>query len=195
MIVLCDTREPWPHPWSAMLPAGWALERASLETGDFCLASHPHGIVIERKTSSDLAPASVPTAKGSSGSCAEAGTLAVCVVVEGSLSDVAVAARGIHHNAVLGTLASWTLRSARFSLPEAGGWLRILPGGFWPPSFLRASAELRRARLKKPGERSRKRRKAQKMNHRLNFRYSVMPSFLCSFICSLTFAYVHLRIS
>ena len=55
MIVLCDTREPWPHPWAALLPQGWALERASLETGDFVLASHPHGAVIERKTPSDMA--------------------------------------------------------------------------------------------------------------------------------------------
>ena len=30
------------------------------------------------------------------------------VVVEGTLTDVAVAARGIHHNAVVGTLAAWT---------------------------------------------------------------------------------------
>jgi hypothetical protein len=37
------------------------------------------------------------------------------VVVEGSLSDVVSAAsRGIHHNAVIGTLAAWTLRFAPF---------------------------------------------------------------------------------
>jgi hypothetical protein len=55
-VVLCDTREPWPHPWaSAALALGWALERAALETGDLVLASHPHGAVIERKTPGDLA--------------------------------------------------------------------------------------------------------------------------------------------
>lgn len=37
------------------------------------------------------------------------------VVVEGSLSDVANAARGIHHNAVIGTLAAWTLRFCPFT--------------------------------------------------------------------------------
>jgi hypothetical protein len=26
-----------------MLPLGWSLERAGLETGDLVLASHPHG--------------------------------------------------------------------------------------------------------------------------------------------------------
>ena len=119
-IVLCDTREPWPHPWSAMLPLGWAFERTSLETGDLVLASHPHGAVIERKTPSDLA------------SCIGAGRERFerelrrgryagrfVVVVEGSLSDVAVAARGIHHNAVIGTLAAWTQRFARSPSPAA----------------------------------------------------------------------------
>ena len=111
MIVFCDTREPWPHPWSAMLPEGWAFERTSLETGDLALATHPHGAIVERKSPGDLA------------SCIGAGRERferelkrarycgrLIVVVEGSLSDVAVAARGIHHNAVLGTLAAWTLR-------------------------------------------------------------------------------------
>jgi hypothetical protein len=51
MIVVVDTREPWPHPWAVLLPQGWVLERASLETG----ASHPHGAVLERKTPSDMA--------------------------------------------------------------------------------------------------------------------------------------------
>ena len=36
------------------------------------------------------------------------------VVIEGSLSDVAVAARGIHNNAVVGTLATWTRRYCPF---------------------------------------------------------------------------------
>jgi ERCC4-type nuclease len=115
-IVLCDTREPWPHPWSAMLPLGWAFERTSLETGDLVLASHPHGAVIERKTPGDLA------------SCIGAGRERFerelrrsryagrfVVVVEGSLSDVAVAAGGIHHNAVIGTLAAWTERYCPFT--------------------------------------------------------------------------------
>ena len=115
MIVLCDTREPSPHPWGAMLPEGWVLERSALETGDFALASHPHGVLVERKTPGDLA------------SCIGAGRERFerelrrsryvgrfVVVIEGSLSDVTVRARGIHYHAVLGTLASWTLRYCPF---------------------------------------------------------------------------------
>ena len=115
MIVLADTREPWPHPWSAMLPPGWVLERASLETGDFCLGSHLDGVLVERKTPSDLA-----SWVGSNRERFERElrrsryACRFVVVVEGSLSDVAVAARGIHHNAVLGTIASWTLHFAPF---------------------------------------------------------------------------------
>jgi DNA excision repair protein ERCC-4 len=114
-VVLLDTREPWPQPWAAWLPLGWSLERASLETGDLVLATHPHGAVIERKTPGDLA------------SCIGAGRERferelmrgrycgrMVVVVEGSLHDVAKAARGIHHNAVIGTLAAWTLRFCPF---------------------------------------------------------------------------------
>ena len=110
MIVLCDTREPWPHPWAVLLPEGWSLERAALETGDFVLSSHPCGAVVERKTPSDLA------------SCIGAGRERFerelrrsryagrfVVVVEGSLSDVAVAGRKLHANSIMGTLAAWTL--------------------------------------------------------------------------------------
>ena len=30
MTVLCDSREQKPHPWAALLPPGWSLERAAL---------------------------------------------------------------------------------------------------------------------------------------------------------------------
>ena len=57
--------------------------------------------------------------------------------------------------------------TARLSSPEASAWLRTLPFACLHPSFLRASAAVQAAlALNKPGERSRKRRKAQKMNHR-----------------------------
>ena len=94
---------------------GWSLERAALETGDFCLVSHPHGVVIERKTPSDLAAcigADRERFERELRRSRYSGRFVV--VIEGSLSDVAVAARGIHHNAVLGTLASWTLRYCPF---------------------------------------------------------------------------------
>ena len=91
------------------------LERASLETGDFVLASHPYGAVVERKTPCDLA------------SCIGAGRERFerelrrsryagrfVVVVEGSLSDVVVAGRKLHANSIMGTLAAWTVRYAPF---------------------------------------------------------------------------------
>ena len=116
MIVLLDTRELWPnHPWSAMLPEGWAFERTSLETGDLALPTHLDGVLVERKTPSDLA------------SCIGAGRERFerelrrsryagrfVVVIEGSLSDVVVAGRKLHANSIMGTLASWTVRFAPF---------------------------------------------------------------------------------
>jgi ERCC4-type nuclease len=112
MLLLCDSREPAdPHPWKRFLPEVWQLERTALEVGDFCLATHPHGALVERKTPRDMA--------GCIGAGRErfdrelrissyAGRFVV--LVEGSLSDVALARHGIHANSVLGTLASWTLR-------------------------------------------------------------------------------------
>jgi ERCC4-type nuclease len=52
--LLCDTREPWPHPWAEFLPDDCTLERATIETGDWCVAGLKDGIVIERKTASDF---------------------------------------------------------------------------------------------------------------------------------------------
>ena len=54
-MVLADTREPWPYPWSAMLPEGWVFERSALETGDFAPTTHLDGVLVERKTPGDLA--------------------------------------------------------------------------------------------------------------------------------------------
>ena len=113
IVVCCDSREPWPHPWSPLLPSGWAFERASLETGDLVLASHPHGAVVERKTPGDMA-----SCVGSNRERFErelrrsryAGRFVV--VIEGSLSDVVVAGRKLHANSIMGTLASWTMRYA-----------------------------------------------------------------------------------
>jgi hypothetical protein len=36
------------------------------------------------------------------------------VVIEGTLADVYAASRGISHNAIMGTLAAWTLRYCPF---------------------------------------------------------------------------------
>lgn len=51
---ICDTREPWPHPWAEWLPDDCKLERGTLETGDWCIAGAADGVVIERKTASDF---------------------------------------------------------------------------------------------------------------------------------------------
>jgi ERCC4-type nuclease len=51
---LCDTREPWPHPGAEFLPDDCTLERATIETGDWCVAGAKDGVVIERKTASDF---------------------------------------------------------------------------------------------------------------------------------------------
>jgi ERCC4-type nuclease len=115
-VILClDTREPDPHPWERYLPPGWSLSRGTLETGDIALAALPDGAVVERKTPGDLA--------GCIGGermrferelkrgryCGR-----MIIVVEGSLSDVVVAGRRLHHNAIIGTIAAWTLRNCPF---------------------------------------------------------------------------------
>jgi ERCC4-type nuclease len=111
MTILLDTREPDPHPWARHLPEGWRIVRGTLETGDIALARLPEGVVIERKTPSDLA--------GCIGASRERFERELrrgryvgrfLIVVEGSLSDVQRAARGIHPNSISGTLASWAVR-------------------------------------------------------------------------------------
>jgi ERCC4-type nuclease len=115
LCILADTREPWPHPWERFLSDGWVIERETLETGDLALAALPEAGVIERKTPSDLANC---IGKGRERFQRElrrgryVGRMVV--VIEGSLSDVVVAARGIHCNAVVGTLAAWTRRYCPF---------------------------------------------------------------------------------
>lgn len=110
-----DTREPDPHPWERYIPAGWTVERATLETGDVALTRLPDGVVIERKTPVDLA--------GCIGSNRErferelkrgryVGRM--IVVVEGTLADVCTVARGMSHNAITGSLATWTARYCPF---------------------------------------------------------------------------------
>lgn len=111
MTVVFDTREPDPHPWAAHLPEGWKMQHGTLETGDIALARLPEGVVVERKTPSDLA--------GCIGASRERFERELrrgryvgrfLIVVEGTLSDVQLAARGIHPNSITGTLASWAVR-------------------------------------------------------------------------------------
>lgn len=113
--LVVDTREPWPHPWQEYLPTLWTMERGLLETGDIAIAALIEGVVIERKTAQDLA------------SCMTNGrdrferelkrgryTGRFIVIMEGSFNDLLVAARGMHPNSVVGTIASWTVRFCPF---------------------------------------------------------------------------------
>jgi ERCC4-type nuclease len=111
MTLLFDTREPDPHPWARHLPEGWCIVRGTLETGDIALARIPEGVVIERKTPHDLV--------GCIGASRERFERELrrgryvgrfLIVVEGSLEDVQRAARGIHPNSIIGTLAAWAVR-------------------------------------------------------------------------------------
>ena len=54
-VVICDTREPWPHPWK--IPVGdriAAIVRQKLDVGDFTVAGLESVLMIERKTLNDL---------------------------------------------------------------------------------------------------------------------------------------------
>ena len=39
MIIMVDTREAYPHPWTKYLAEGWRIGCGSLETGDLALAA------------------------------------------------------------------------------------------------------------------------------------------------------------
>jgi len=111
MTVLIDTREPDPYSCLSYLPDGERPEIDTLETGDVALACLPDGVVIERKTPSDLA--------GCIGASRERFERELkrsrycgrfLVVCEGNLADVCRASRGLTEQAITGTIAAWTTR-------------------------------------------------------------------------------------
>ena len=115
MTLTLDTREPDPHPWHPYLPEGWTMTREAMDTGDLCVARLPDGVVVERKTASDLA--------GCIGASRERFERELrrgrycgrfIVIVEADLDAVIRAAAGIHRNAVIGTLAAWSVRYCPF---------------------------------------------------------------------------------
>jgi DNA excision repair protein ERCC-4 len=110
-----DTREPNPHPWAVHLPEGWQIVSGVLETGDIALARLPEGVVIERKTASDLAGC-LGRERGRFERELKRGRYCgrFLVVCEGTVAEVIRAAPGIHRNAVLGTLAAWSVRYCPF---------------------------------------------------------------------------------
>ncbi len=113
--IIADTREPWPHPWERWLPENCILLRDTLDTGDFALHAVPDGAVIERKTASDIAGCLTSNRTRFERELRRSRHLgAFAVVIESDLASVAREARGMHINAVLGTLAAWTRRYCPF---------------------------------------------------------------------------------
>ena len=53
-VIIIDTREPSPHPWTPWWPAGTLFESGTLETGDLAVKGFEDGAVVERKTPSDF---------------------------------------------------------------------------------------------------------------------------------------------
>ncbi len=118
--ILCDTREPWPHPWARCLPEHVHLVRAMLPTGDFALRGFETGAIVERKTVSDLLGC-IGTGRDrfERELSRAAGLQKFCVVAEGTLTDLLAETRAIHRQAIIGTLAAWTRRHCPFVF--AGG--------------------------------------------------------------------------
>lgn len=109
--LLCDTREPDPHPWARWLPSHILLERATLETGDFALAGLPDGAVIERKTVGDFLSCLGGERVRFERELARSRYLgAFAVVIEGDLGDVLQQCRGLHPSVVMGSVAAWSRR-------------------------------------------------------------------------------------
>ena len=110
-ILLVDTREPGLdcHPWAPHIPDGVTIERATLPTGDFMLQGFT--AVVERKSPSDLLSCiggNRPRFERELQRSLE--VPAFCIVVEGSLSECIRQSRGIHGNAIVGTVAAWSRR-------------------------------------------------------------------------------------
>ena len=115
MTITIDPREPWPHPWAARFSPDVRLERAGLETGDVALSALPDGALVERKTVPDLL-ACIGRERARFERELQRGRYCgrLIVVVEGTLAEVLAATRGIHPNAIIGTLAAWQRRFSPF---------------------------------------------------------------------------------
>ena len=81
----------------------------------FAWLRHADGAVIERKSPGDLASCIGSNRERFERELKRARYCGrFVVVVEGSLSDVAIAARRVHHSAIIGSIAAWTLRFCPF---------------------------------------------------------------------------------
>ena len=111
MKIIIDSREPSPHPWEAYLPEDWKVEINALETGDLTLAELPDGVVIERKTASDLAGCMGGNRERFERELKRSRYCGRFIIVcEGSFAEVILAGRGLNRNAIVGTVAAWSVR-------------------------------------------------------------------------------------
>jgi ERCC4-type nuclease len=87
------------------------LTREGLETADVCVAGLPDGVLVERKSPPDLAACLGRERERFERELKRGRHCGrLLVVVEGNFTDVVRAARGIHRNAIVGTVAAWSVR-------------------------------------------------------------------------------------
>ena len=116
MTICVDTREPHGpdgllHPWQAYWPDDVRVVRDTLETGDLCLRALPDGGIVERKAIGDFVSALGSQRERFQRELARSRHCgSFCIIVEGDLRDVLAQARGMNHNSVLGTVATWSRR-------------------------------------------------------------------------------------
>ena len=110
-VIIIDTREPSPHPWTPFWPAGTLFESGTLETGDLAVKGFEDGAVVERKTPSDFLGCVGTERDRFEKELRRARNIGhFIVIVEGSLHNTIREARLIHPAAIIGTIAAWTRR-------------------------------------------------------------------------------------
>lgn len=111
VIIIVDTREPWPHPWQRWLPGHVTLERMALDTGDLAIAGLPDGAVIERKTVSDFLGCLTSNRDRFERELARSRHVGrFCIIVEGTLLDCIRDRGGLSEASLVGTVAAWSRR-------------------------------------------------------------------------------------
>jgi ERCC4-type nuclease len=109
--LICDTREPWPHPWRRYLPSHVQLERATLDTGDFALAGLPDGAIVERKTVNDFLAATTSSRERFERELTRSRHVGrFVVIIEGTLGNVLAARGDMTEASIIGTVAAWSRR-------------------------------------------------------------------------------------
>jgi ERCC4-type nuclease len=110
--LLIDSREPWPHPWAQWLPAGWNIERATLETGDICLA-HNAALAVERKTALDFLGCIGQNRERFDRELRRARHLdSFVIIVESDFPALIRMRGGLSPQSIVGTVAAWSRRYA-----------------------------------------------------------------------------------